>query len=616
MLNNIEFPLQQWITACPKDFHELKKKLQNLGRTTLLTKSLDELVWIIRDCEQGLITQPTNTYLTDLKKQCYQLAGIIIDNPRVNFEELLLIYAKRRIDPSYLPNHLVSQPIPHLTPKYYLETLIDKQIAHCEKKLRKKYQAEKKLTEEKMLQNNELLEVKTKYYQIETLPQIICSLKQIELPNQTHLARLFSSLEASFQILDEIKESREQMYNLKALKADLKRELAKIKRKVDGNGFNQPDPNRKDQLYWVSTFIQQTEQGLMEIVNQYSTTEQSKNNLKPLRKAIKKAIDTTVGSDFMKLAYCHYFREKHPKYFEPTNRHLAVSYFNADQREPYRIHLFNGKFYRIQRDEGNIKLIPFHSTNNCSHEKEGWVSFVMNANGEIFASSHSPKVIHSSFMRGDPVIFAGEMKIDEKGSILGVSNYSGHYEPPLSALLRFGNHLFQRQVNIENCDFYEVDRVALKEACQKLEESGLTASKIEKCKEEIWKDCQKLKLSTRYRFKENGFIKVPTIGEEIIGGYKKIRELFPVQQPVTKKTVNTTGIRSDTSAPTLATTVKAVTPDPHYKSPLPILNKGGFQSPLHAANTLNNWETNKPRIRFSDFNQQSPEFCQTPLPVV
>jgi hypothetical protein len=103
-----------------------------------------------------------------------------------------------------------------------------------------------------------------------------------------------------------------------------------------------------------------------------------------------------------------------------------VKYLNEAERQAYRLFMRDGKLYDAQ---GNL----FDTTNATNPESRGHAIFVMDQNGNIYASNNPAqgKFHHSSFFGGEPVAGAGEIRV-ENGVLKGLSDRSGHYRPDWS----------------------------------------------------------------------------------------------------------------------------------------------------------------------------------------
>ena len=102
-----------------------------------------------------------------------------------------------------------------------------------------------------------------------------------------------------------------------------------------------------------------------------------------------------------------------------------VKYLTPEERIAYQLEIKNGKFY-----DSNGNLFDTAGANSL-HSKGDNAIFVMDGNGNIFASKvHAAgEFHHSSFLSGNPVSAAGEIKVTN-GNLEFISGRSGHYQPP------------------------------------------------------------------------------------------------------------------------------------------------------------------------------------------
>lgn len=158
-------------------------------------------------------------------------------------------------------------------------------------------------------------------------------------------------------------------------------------------------------------------------------------------------------------------KEDYRHFIERSN--LAT--FDFASRELCRVIVNDGKLIRFHTDESGLQQQFTDTRNNFSHEKNGWAMLVINHKGEIFIHNHTgksegiePKYVHSSFMGGAPVLFAGEIRI-EHGIITGISNYSGHYCPDEHHMKYALEHLQKKGLNLDQCMVYRDNDLFLRE---------------------------------------------------------------------------------------------------------------------------------------------------------
>lgn len=127
------------------------------------------------------------------------------------------------------------------------------------------------------------------------------------------------------------------------------------------------------------------------------------------------------------------------------DQQFRTVFFNNEERAKYRVHIYQGKFYR------GTEL--FDTSSSVSHGKKEHAAFTLNANGELsvfphhFGRPNTP--LHSSMNSGCPVISAGELII-KNGNLELINTYSGHYKPSLLNTYRTLEYFVEKGINIEN----------------------------------------------------------------------------------------------------------------------------------------------------------------------
>ena len=107
-----------------------------------------------------------------------------------------------------------------------------------------------------------------------------------------------------------------------------------------------------------------------------------------------------------------------------------VTYLGPAERQAFKLHIKDGKLYDA---EGNL----FDTADAASvHSGGGGRAIaVMDADGNLYASKYQEvgKFHHSSLTAGEPVAYAGEIKVED-GLLTEISNRSGHYRPPQASV--------------------------------------------------------------------------------------------------------------------------------------------------------------------------------------
>ncbi len=522
-------------------FRRLKKLLTSVATSSHLRATLDDLIRFILETEEVIKDskyKDHREYLLELlDNKFYPLADALCDED-VTYEKLLIIKAKRKITTSYLPNHFFGQE-PEFVPlatyqrddntwkqeekrfkkKHLLHTAIS--LAPLFKKAYPLKRAEEPDTmaaasvDSSEAPPPHLLKLRENYLEQEALAKMISNFRVrrslhdkdgVKLLLVYQLGRYRDFSLPGFDEATAILQKYRQAYLvLKNTMPTLQDSLETID--VAFVKLQEAFEQEKLRLKRTSASTQEINAAVLQhlatvrhtiwcMSKEIENLHHGVYQLGAIRKALVAATPYHPGqlSGFIK------FIRENQDYFsrERPNNFLRVNYFYTDeQREKYRVHIIKGKCYRIVRSYGKIKFVPFSTTEETSHRKKGWVSFVMNRNGEIFAGSHDEmrNLLHSSFMAGAPVFFPGEMKTAPDGTIQEVSNYSGHYGPNLEAMEAFACHLSQkRQVDVSSINFYAVDAKGLQDSLDKVDQTpDLPKDVIEKAKEALENQSEELK---------------------------------------------------------------------------------------------------------------------------
>ncbi|HEX8377664.1 MAG TPA: hypothetical protein VF602_07585 [Pedobacter sp.] len=122
----------------------------------------------------------------------------------------------------------------------------------------------------------------------------------------------------------------------------------------------------------------------------------------------------------------------------------AVRYLDELERAQFELAIVDGKFYSA---EGML----FDTTITKTIFSNQRAIFVMSKEGRIYAStSHIPKKFHhSSFLAGEAVASAGELKVIN-GVLVEVTRKSGHYRPTPALNNQFVKHLETLGIDIKS----------------------------------------------------------------------------------------------------------------------------------------------------------------------
>lgn len=138
------------------------------------------------------------------------------------------------------------------------------------------------------------------------------------------------------------------------------------------------------------------------------------------------------------------------KWNHPTAKVQKVKYLNNDQeRAPYKLNFKDGQVFRNN--------VLFNTTSEkMKHIGQEDAIFVIDANGQFYAGSHTiGKFHHSSFLGGAAIMGAGEIQTNKEGRIIGLSNKSGHYQPSKEQIFNTLKVLEKAGIDLSTVKFTE-----------------------------------------------------------------------------------------------------------------------------------------------------------------
>lgn len=144
----------------------------------------------------------------------------------------------------------------------------------------------------------------------------------------------------------------------------------------------------------------------------------------------------------------------------------GVYYLSPEQLELHRVLFAGGRCWHWLSKGDCDRELETHLVNaytgQPSSNQLSWSPFVVSDRGEMFkdvglASHPNVRFHHSSFMAGEDVFFAGEIKIDNTGKVRGVSNLSGRYGPDANALVRCVRFLAEQKLDLSECEVWAID---------------------------------------------------------------------------------------------------------------------------------------------------------------
>lgn len=148
---------------------------------------------------------------------------------------------------------------------------------------------------------------------------------------------------------------------------------------------------------------------------------------------------------------------------------------NIAAQEQYRVIINSGHFYKEDRlskkNFTNIKFVPVVNKNGLLKKNQlAWDNFVVNTQGQLLIFSNIEarqfNKIAYSLDNASKFITAGEIKINDQGKLIGVSNRSNYYNPTIKNLV-----LFLKYLRKHNIDMSCVEVQVVSNSNHKLEKS-------------------------------------------------------------------------------------------------------------------------------------------------
>ena len=127
-----------------------------------------------------------------------------------------------------------------------------------------------------------------------------------------------------------------------------------------------------------------------------------------------------------------------------VDRHMSSRFLSAEQLKKYEVEIIHGLFvYKLSR-------LPVH------HDLFSTLNYVMSADQKLYVAQRHEVLHHSDFLKGAPVLGAGEMII-RSGQLRYLSNQSGHYRPNAEVLLQTKKLLEAQGVLFHRVKLYTLD---------------------------------------------------------------------------------------------------------------------------------------------------------------
>lgn len=128
----------------------------------------------------------------------------------------------------------------------------------------------------------------------------------------------------------------------------------------------------------------------------------------------------------------------------------TVFYKTPEERDPYRVVISNGLFYKYDKRKDEFNL--FDTRTSISHSKPGYGAYIINAHYELYVFNHHnmvDRVAHSTIMNQADVIGAGEIEIED-GQLKTITSHSGHYRPTYENVRNVLGYFEQCGVDLSN----------------------------------------------------------------------------------------------------------------------------------------------------------------------
>jgi hypothetical protein len=162
----------------------------------------------------------------------------------------------------------------------------------------------------------------------------------------------------------------------------------------------------------------------------------------------------------------------------------GVTMLSEKERESFCLNCEDGIFTR--------KGAPYSTDHHYScHSGKGYAIFVVGPNKQMYCHDHlthsdeGKLFYHSSFLSDGAIFCAGEIKIDEHGKLVALSNKSGHYQPGDPENLFLLRYLEERGIDLTTVefsfvggsskvrasDYYDILKIFVKENSSSLEKN-------------------------------------------------------------------------------------------------------------------------------------------------
>ncbi len=123
---------------------------------------------------------------------------------------------------------------------------------------------------------------------------------------------------------------------------------------------------------------------------------------------------------------------------------------SSEERKAYAVAIQEGRFFRGERVYSTV------SESVSENQKQGWCIFVLSQDQKLYCGSGTVGYFHhTSFVAHEPVLAAGEARVDRHGVLKELTNESGHYQPGREQTLALLHFLNTQGVDLRGVTYYE-----------------------------------------------------------------------------------------------------------------------------------------------------------------
>lgn len=143
-----------------------------------------------------------------------------------------------------------------------------------------------------------------------------------------------------------------------------------------------------------------------------------------------------------------WFREFRQK-IKLINPLSEVTYLSPEKKENFQLSIVNGQ---LIASDGSLFITKQYSSH---FGRENSAMFVISSGGALYAGTQIlSKMHHTSFVNGEAILGAGVIKTDDNGTIIEITDESGHYRPDAKTNLETLRYFKKQGVNLEKVQFF------------------------------------------------------------------------------------------------------------------------------------------------------------------